>query len=179
MKKRSVILAAGCFWCIQKHFDEIDGVLSTTVGYTGGHTSHPTYEAVCGGSTGHYEALQVEFDEEKISFEEVIEAYLSQVDPENAYGQFCDLGSQYLLAVFYENEEEKQAIEKKVLEFQKEHHLKKMMIRVLLKETFYPAEVYHQKFYQKSPLRYHQYQSFSGRKERLKEIGDKKLNVDF
>ena len=173
-KTKTIMLAAGCFWCVQQKFDETAGVQSTKVGYTGGKAKNPTYEEVCEGETGHYEAIEIQYNPEKISLETLLEIYLDQVDPENPYGQFCDIGTQYLLAIFYENEDEKKIALSCLEKYKNEHQMKLIHIKLLPKAEFYEAEEYHQKFYLKNSSRYQQYKNYSGRKERLKALKDKK-----
>lgn len=175
-KSQVAILAAGCFWCIQEILDRTLGVIKTEVGYTGSDFKNPNYEQVCDGDTGHYEAIYVEFDPDILSYEKLIIVYLSCVDPENPYGQFCDIGTQYRLAIFYKNLDEKARAKKILDEYKLNHRLKIMHIDLLPSTKFYAAESYHQKFYEKNPSRYLSYKEHSGRKERLKELERKKTN---
>jgi len=163
------ILAGGCFWCLQPPFDHLDGVISTVVGYTGGHTDHPTYEETSSGKTGHYEAIKVTYDPSKVTFKEILDVFWQNIDPFDAKGQFCDKGSQYRAAVFYLTEEQKEtalASKKKIESLLKQDSV----IEVVPASPFYEAEAYHQNYYLKNPLRYKFYRYNCGRDKRLKEI---------
>ena len=163
------ILAGGCFWCLQPPFDKLDGVISTVVGYTGGHTDHPTYEETSSGKTGHYEAIKVTYDPSKVTFKEILDAFWRNIDPFDAKGQFCDKGSQYRAAVFYLTEEQKEtalASKKEIESLLKQDSV----IEVVLASPFYEAEAYHQNYYLNNPLRYKFYRYNCGRDKRLKEI---------
>lgn len=171
MKKTKIIrFAAGCFWCIEEKLSQEKGVLSTTVGYTGGSTENPTYEDVCGGKTNHYEAIEVLYDPDIITLKKLVNIYLMQVDPENGEGQFCDIGTQYHLAIFYNDKNEKEEIEEILRIHIEKFHLKQMNIQLLEAKKFFVAEDYHQKFYLKNPSHYFQYKKFSGRDNRLKKL---------
>lgn len=143
-----VILAAGCFWGVEYFFKKREGVLKTEVGYTGGHTSSPTYEDVCSGLTGHYEALRVIFDPEKISFENIVKYFFEIHDPTQQNGQGPDIGQQYLSAIFYFDEIQEQSAD--VLKSQLEQRGLKIATRILPVSVFWPAEQYHQDYYSKN-----------------------------
>ncbi len=171
MKK--AIFAGGCFWCMESEFDYVGGVISTISGYTGGNVENPEYGEVSSGNTGHYEALEVTYDPQKVSYEKLLEVFWSNIDPTDAGGQFADRGSQYRTAIFYGNEEEK-----KLAEESKERMAAKLgkdvATKILPASAFYPAEEYHQNYHQKNPERYKRYKYGSGRPDRLKELwGDK------
>lgn len=156
--------AGGCFWCMQPAFDATPGVIDTQVGYTGGSISNPTYEDVCTGRTGHFEAIQVRFDPKKVSYSTLITTFWHQIDPTDADGQFADKGSQYKTAIFYHSEaQHKEAVlAKSTLE--KSGHFKKPIATVILPaKPFYVAEEEHQKYYQKRTLHYQMYKKGSGR----------------
>ena len=102
-------LAGGCFWCLEGPFEKLPGVVEVSAGYTGGHTKNPTYEAVCTGTTGHYEAVQISYDPSKITYEKLLDTFWRQIDPTDPDGQFADRGSQYETAIFYHNDEQKKA----------------------------------------------------------------------
>ncbi len=163
------IFAGGCFWCMQPPFDKTDGVILTTVGYTGGTIENPTYEQVTGGSTGHYEAIEIVYDDKKVSYEQLLDIFWKNIDPLNAQGQFCDLGSQYHSAIFYVTPEQKEAAEKskKALE---EKLQRTFETKILPKAEFYAAEEYHQKYYLKNPVRYGVYKQQCKRDKRLEEV---------
>lgn len=163
------IFAGGCFWCMEKPFDEIKGVESVVSGYTGGHLQNPTYEQVSKGGTGHTEAIKIVYDGNQVSYEELLKIFWVNIDPENSKGQFCDNGSQYRSEIFYTTEEQKELAEKSV-----EHLLKtkfeKVYTRVTKASEFFDAEEYHQKYYKKNPIRYKFYRTSCGRDRRLRAI---------
>lgn len=150
MSKEVATFAAGCFWCIQQAFDQIPGVLQTRVGYTGGDSINPTYEEVCTGKTGHFEAIEVIYDSDVVSYAKLLKVYGDNIDTTRNDGQFCDIGPQYRPAIFYHNDLQKKEAEK-------------YRVLILPAKTFYPAEDYHQKYYQKQPERYGFYHDHSGR----------------
>lgn len=160
--------AGGCFWCTEQAFDALEGIISVTSGYTGGKKVDPTYEEVCTGTTGHVEAVQIVFDPKKVSYAQLLDTYWHAIDPMTNEGQFCDIGTQYKPIIFYHTE-----IQKQLAESSKQRLMKKMgpiLVEILPAQDFYPAEEYHQKFYQKSPEHYASYQRGSRRKEKLNEI---------
>ena len=167
--------AGGCFWCMQGPFDGVPGVVSTTVGYTGGTRAGATYEEVSGGGTGHRESIEVVFDPRKVSYETLLDVFWHNIDPTNPYGQFCDNGPQYTTAIFVHDDAQRQAAEasKKALEASKV--LKAPIVTDIVKAgVFWAAEDYHQKYYEKNPIRYGLYRSGCGRDARLKQLwGDK------
>lgn len=165
--------AGGCFWCMEHPFDELDGVISTTAGYTGGHTTHPTYKEVSAGGTGHTEAVQVVYDPKKISFERLLEVFWRNIDPLDKTGQFCDKGSQYRSAIFYHTEHQKRLAEqsKKTLEDSKRFS-EPIVTEIVSASVFYAAEDYHQDYYRKNPVRYKVYRYLCGRDQRLHELWD-------
>ncbi|HSX03353.1 MAG TPA: peptide-methionine (S)-S-oxide reductase MsrA [Rhabdochlamydiaceae bacterium] len=153
--------AGGCFWCTQSDFDKLPGVISTTVGYTGGKKIYPTYDEVSSGRTGHVEATQVIFDPKKISYEKLLEVYWHSIEPTRNDGQFCDIGSQYRPVIFYHSEEQRVLAEKSKNALK----MKPVKVDILPAETFYSAEEYHQKYYKKKPSEYEFYRSHSGREK--------------
>jgi len=143
------IFAAGCFWGVQFYFDQVPGVVKTTVGYTGGHTENPTYEQVCTHGTGHAEVTLVEFDPEKISFETLVKQFFRMHDPTQLNRQGPDVGDQYRSAIFYFNDEQKEIAEKVKKDLQP--NFDKPIVTEITKATkFYPAEDYHQKYTEKT-----------------------------
>jgi peptide-methionine (S)-S-oxide reductase len=171
-ERESAVFAGGCFWCMEEAFDKVPGVLATTSGYTGGSVENPGYEQVSGGGTGHYEAVQVEYDATKVSYAELLEAFWRNVDPFDARGQFCDKGSQYLSAVFVANEDERQLAESTKAEVAERFDMP-VVTEVLPEQAFYAAEDYHQNFYQTNAARYKFYKFGCGRAQRLEEIWGK------
>lgn len=165
------LFAGGCFWCMEPPFDKVDGVISTTSGYTGGHVEDPGYEQVSGGGTGHYESLQVKYDPARVSYEKLLDVYWHNIDPFDGGGQFCDRGPQYRAAIFTRNEEQEAlARESKQVLQEKTDDDHQIVTEILPAKTFYPAEEYHQNYYKKNSLRYKFYRYSCGRDQRLKEV---------
>ncbi len=161
--------AGGCFWCIESDFDKIPGVQKTVSGYTSGTTSNPSYRDVAGGTTGHREALQITFDPSKVTYNQLLEAFWRSVDPTDPGGQFCDRGRPYETAVFVHDE-----AQNKLANASKAAAMKALGRPIVTPiepaSTFYPAEDYHQDYYQKNPLRYRFYRWNCGRNQRVKEL---------
>jgi len=167
----TAIFAGGCFWCMEPPFDKLEGVISTISGYTGGHTDNPTYKQVTYDDTGHYEALQITYDASKLDYETLLNVFWHNVDPLDANGQFCDKGSSYRTAIFYNSDEQKQFAEASKQELVDSKHFQQEVVTpVLPAKKFYPAEDYHQDYYQKNPLRYKYYRYSCGRDARLEEL---------
>lgn len=161
---RKATFAGGCFWCMQGPFDFLEGVISTKAGYTGGNRENPTYEEVSTGVTGHAEAVEVTYDPQKISYEELLEVFWRNIDPTTKNQQFADRGSQYRTAIFYHNEKQKELAEKSKFELERSGKFDKPIVTEILPATnFYPAEDYHQDYYKKNPFRYEMYKQGSGR----------------
>ncbi|RMF88323.1 MAG: peptide-methionine (S)-S-oxide reductase [Nitrospirae bacterium] len=164
MATETATFAGGCFWCMERPFVEEPGVISVVSGYTGGHTKDPTYEEVCTGTTGHYEAIQVTFDPERVSYERLLEIFWRQIDPTDPGGQFVDRGSQYRTAIFVHDERQRAAAERSKRELAASGRFSRPIVTAILDAgPFYPAEGYHQRFYEKNPRRYHAYRDASGR----------------
>lgn len=160
--------AGGCFWCMQPPFDELDGVIKTTAGYTGGHTQNPTYEQVSSGITGHAEAVEILYDPRKISYQKLLDVFWHNVDPTNADGQFCDYGDQYRSEIFYHDDRQKRLAEQSKAALRRSKPFKSPIVtRITPASTFYPAEEYHQEFYINHPIRYKFYRYNCGRDARL------------
>ena len=170
--RETAVFAGGCFWCVEEAFDKVPGVLATTSGYTGGRVENPTYQAVSAGDTGHYEAVEVEYDPAKVSYEELLDVFWKNVDPFDPIGQFCDKGESYKSAVFVADDEERRLAEttKKSVE---ERFNQPVATEILPEQAFYPAEDYHQDYYEKNPARYQYYKWGCGRAQRLEEIWGK------
>lgn len=144
------VFAAGCFWGVQSTFDAVPGVVSTQVGYTGGHIENPTYEMVCSLNTGHAEAIEIEYNPKKVSYEMLLDIFFSSHNPTTKNRQGPDVGDQYRSAVFYLTKEQKEAALKKIDELNKAKVFNKPIVTEVVKaEKFYPAEEYHQKYNQK------------------------------
>jgi peptide-methionine (S)-S-oxide reductase len=161
--------AGGCFWCMEPPFDKLNGVISTTSGYTGGTTPNPTYEHVSTEDTGHYEAIEVIYDPKAISYEELLEVFWKNVDPTQANGQFCDIGNSYLSAIFVHDNSQREAAEETKANWSKEFD-KELATEILNAPAFYIAEDYHQDYYQKNPLRYKYYRYACGRDAQLQQV---------
>jgi len=163
--------AGGCFWCMEKPFDQIEGVVSTTSGYTGGTVEDPSYEQVSSGTTGHQESMQVLYDPEKVGYAKLLDVFWHNVDPTDAGGQFCDRGSQYTTAIFVHDEDQRRLAEasKKALEAS-DRFDQPLATAIRDAGPFYPAEEYHQGYYQKNPVRYTVYRTGCGRDRRLRQV---------
>ena len=165
------VFAGGCFWCTESDFDKVAGVISTTSGYIGGQQPNPSYEVVSAGKSGHIEAVQVRFDPSKTSYAKLLQAYWPSIDPLNAAGQFCDTGSQYRSAIFYNSPEQQQLAQASKAALAASGRLSgTIATQILPATTFYPAEDYHQDYHSKNPLRYNYYRHGCGRDARLEQL---------
>lgn len=152
MKKlEKATFAAGCFWGIQAAFDKFKGVIKTTVGYTGGHFNNPSYEDVCSDTTGHAEAIEIEYDPKIISYEKLLEIFWKIHNPTQVNRQGPDIGEQYRSAIFYYNEKQKKLAEKSKEKESKKYN-KPIATEITKASKFYPAENYHQKYYLRHPV---------------------------
>ena len=169
-KTKTAVFAGGCFWCTESDFEKVEGVIEAISGYTGGHVANPTYKQVSRGVTGHVEAVKVVYDPAKISYEKLLEVFWRHVDPTDGDGQFVDRGSQYRSVIFYANEKEHRLAEasKKRLAASGRFN-KPIATDILPRDTFYPAEDYHQNYYKKNSIRYRWYRSGSGRDQFLEK----------
>jgi methionine-S-sulfoxide reductase len=160
----TALVAGGCFWCLQAPFEALSGVKQVTVGYTGGRTAHPTYEDVSLGKTGHYEAVKIEFDPRKISYEKILEKFWHQIDPMDAGGQFADRGSQYRTAIFYRNARQKWEAElSRQAVAESGRFSRPIATEIKAASFFYPAEAFHQGYYRSCRMNYESYREHSGR----------------
>jgi peptide-methionine (S)-S-oxide reductase len=165
------IFAGGCFWCMEPPFDKLDGVLATTSGYIGGTKVDPTYEQVTSGRTGHYEALQVDYDPTRVSYQQLLEVFWRNIDPLDASGQFCDKGPQYRSAIFALDDGQRAAAEASRAALEKSGKLPgRIVTEILPAAKFYPAEAYHQDYYRKNPTSYTYYRWSCGRDRRLERL---------
>ncbi len=161
---RVATLAGGCFWCIEADFLKLPGVVDAVSGYAGGEVENPTYEQVSTGRTGHVEAVQIHFDPERISYEALLDHFRSVIDPTDAGGQFADRGPQYHTVIFYHDEEQRQAAERSRADLERSGTLgKPVATEIKPFTTFYPAEGYHRRYFQKEPAHYERYRYGSGR----------------
>ncbi len=168
----TAIFAAGCFWCVEEAFDKIDGVLTTTSGYTGGRTENPSYEAVSSGGTGHTEALQVTYDPSRVSYDTLLQTFWHNVDAVDGGGQFCDRGDQYRPGIFYRSDDQKQRAEASKAKIATQLGTT-VAVPIAAAGTFYDAEDYHQDYYTKNPVRYRFYKWNCGRAQRLEALWGK------
>ena len=162
--------AGGCFWCVEADFDKVKGVLTTVSGYTGGNVTNPSYEQVSAGGTGHYEAVQVYYDPNQVSYETLVDYFWRHIDPTDASGQFCDKGDQYRTAIFYSNGTQRKIAETSKAALLTSGQFEAVVTAILPAKTFYPAEEYHQEFYLKNPVRYRYYRFTCGRDQRIKKL---------
>lgn len=161
---RTAILAGGCFWCIQPAFDKAPGVIKTVVGYCGGTEPNPTYELVGSEKTKYRESIEITYDPAKISFEQLLDIYWKEINPTQADGQFTDIGPSYRAAIFYGNNEEKKIAEASKEKLAKSGKFDKpIATEILPAMKFYPAEAYHQKYYQQNPTHFEAFEHGSGR----------------
>ena len=165
------IFAGGCFWCMEPPFDKLDGVLSTTSGYTGGKQANPTYKQVSSGRTNHREAVRIEYDPKRVSYDQLLETFWINIDPLDSRGQFCDKGPHYTSAIYGLDEEQFAAAQASKAALESEGKLKGDIKTEILSATpFYNAEDYHQDYYKKNPVRYKYYRWGCGRDARLKKL---------
>lgn len=168
---KTAVFAGGCFWCMEKPFDQIPGVLATTSGYTGGTQANPTYRQVSSGTTGHAEAVQVTYDPTQVTYSKLLTTFWKNVDPFDAQGQFCDKGSQYRSAIFYADNDQKQQAETSKQQLKPNPKFTQpIATEVTPASTFYPAEDYHQNYYKTNATKYKFYRYACGRDQRLKEV---------
>ena len=161
--------AGGCFWCMEESFEKLNGVKEVISGYSGGTTSNPTYKEVTFGNTGHFEVVEVIYDKDIISFEELLKNFWINIDPFDAFGQFCDKGYSYRSVAFYQSEYEKKMIEESILDIENKFN-KRVVTYVREFKVFYKAEDKHQDYYQEYLLNYLMYKKGCGREEVLKRI---------
>ena len=161
--------AGGCFWCVEEYFDDQLGVISTISGYSGGRTKNPTYKQVTFEDTGHVETVEVTYDSTRVNYEELMNLHLSNIDLFDGTGQFCDKGKSYRSVIFFENDSQKELIDNSFKEIEKKFD-KKIVTLVWKFDIFYPAENYHQDYYEKNFIRYLMYKNACKREETLKKI---------
>lgn len=172
--RQVAIFAGGCFWCVESDFDKVPGVFETISGYTGGSVADPTYTKVTAGGTGHSEAVRITFDPKKVKYKRLLHIFWRTVDPTDDGGQFCDRGHSYKTAIFATNDEQLRLAKasKKMLRDAKLLD-KPIVTPIRVASTFYPAEDYHQDYYNKNPLRYKFYRLSCGRDSRLRTLWGK------
>ena len=167
---KKAYFAGGCFWCMEESFDKVKGVIKSISGYSGGHIKNPTYKQVIYKDTGHVEAIVVYYDPKLTNYEELLKVFWENIDPFDANGQFCDKGKSYRSVAFYQNKAQKKLIEDSIVNIEKRFNKKKIVTLVWKFEKFYPAEDYHQNYYQNNFLRYLAYKSGCQREEILNKI---------
>jgi peptide-methionine (S)-S-oxide reductase len=169
--RATAVFAGGCFWSMEHPFDQLDGVLAVTVGYTGGHVRNPTYEEVSAGVTGHLESVQVSYDPAKIGYDRLLDAFWHNIDPVSPDGQFCDFGPQYRTAIFYRDSAQRRLAEASKRRLETSGRFAQPIATAIAPAAeFYAAEEYHQHYYRKNPLRYRIYRVGCGRDRRLQQI---------
>ena len=168
-QKDKAYFAGGCFWCMEESFERLSGVEEVISGYSGGFTANPTYKEVTYGKTGHFEVVEIIYNKKIVSFEKLLENFWVNIDPFDAYGQFCDKGYSYRSVAFYQSDKEKSLIENNIKDLEKRFN-KKVVTYVRNFEKFYKAEQYHQDFYKIKLEKYLKYKKACGREEILKRI---------
>lgn len=171
-KKLSLmIVAGGCFWCVESDFDHVTGVVETISGYTGGHLKNPTYRDVTSGGSGHLEAVAIKYDPDKTDYATLLDVFWRSVDPTDGGGQFCDRGKSYSTAIYTTSPEQKNRAEASRAALEASGVLKRSVAtKILDASAFYPAEDYHQNYYRTNPLRYRFYRFNCGRDQRIVDL---------
>ena len=167
---KEAYFAGGCFWCMEDAFEKIKGIEEVISGYSGGHTKNPTYKEVTYGNTGHFEAAKIIYDEDIINYKELLNFYWQNIDPFDSAGQFCDKGSSYRSVAFYKTQDEKDEIKNSIKSIAKKFKGKKVVTFIRNFDKFYPAEDYHQNYYQENFMNYLLYKKACGRENTLKKI---------
>ncbi len=170
----TAIFAGGCFWCVEADFDKLPGVTGTESGYTAGRTPNPTYHQVSAGGTGHAEAVRVTYDPARVSYQQLVDYFWRHIDPTVKDQQFCDVGSQYRSAIYWQNETERKIAEASRDALLKSGRFKQVYTEVAAASVFYPAEAYHQDYYMKNPIRYNFYRQGCGRDARVHKVWGEK-----
>jgi len=162
--------AGGCFWCVEEFFEKTNGVKEVISGYSGGELENPTYKQVTYQDTGHFETVKIIYDENIIKYKELLSLYWKNIDPFDSSGQFCDKGLSYRSVAFYKNHNEKKQIENSIKNIEKRFKGKKVVTFVREFKKFYPAEDYHQDYYQEKFMNYLLYKKACGREKTLEKI---------
>ncbi len=162
--------AGGCFWCMEEFFEKVKGVEEVISGYSGGDSKNPTYKEVTYGNTGHFEVIKITYDENILSYKKLLDFYWQNIDPFDSIGQFCDKGLSYRSVAFFKTNKEKDEINDSIKNIEKKFKGKKVVTFVRKFEKFYPAEDYHQDYYQKNFMNYLLYKKACGREQRLKNL---------
>ncbi|WP_258806784.1 peptide-methionine (R)-S-oxide reductase MsrB [Pseudidiomarina sp. CB1] len=179
-EERVATFAGGCFWCVEKAFEEVPGVREAVSGYAGGEEVAPTYEQVASGQTGHTEAVQVFYDPAVVSYTGLIQAFWRMMDPTDLEGQFVDRGKQYRPAIFYHNEQQQRIARRERLQLEAMRlYEDPVVIPIEPLKTFYEAEAYHQDYYRKNPVRYWVYTNNSGRFQFTEKVWGEAYEIDY
>ena len=170
-EEQVAIFAGGCFWCMESDFEKLAGVNSVVSGYIGGHVANPSYKQVSAGTTGHTEAVEIKFDDQTISFDQLLAHFWVNIDPLDGGGQFCDRGQQYRSELFYLDESQQQAAQASIAAIvSRPQFAGKIQTQLTAATEFYIAEDYHQDYYKKNPTRYNYYRWSCGRDKRLRQL---------
>jgi methionine-S-sulfoxide reductase len=162
--------AGGCFWCMEEFFEKVKGVEKVISGYSGGKIENPTYKEVTYSDTGHFEVIKIVYDQNIINYKELLNLYWKNIDPFDSAGQFCDKGLSYRSVAFFQTNEEKNEIKHSISSIEKKFNGKKVVTFIRKFEKFYPAEDYHQDYYQENFMNYLLYKKACGREQTLKNI---------
>ena len=162
--------AGGCFWCMEDFFEKVKGIEEVISGYSGGNVENPTYKEVTYRNTGHFEVVKIIYDKDIVNYKKLLNLYWQNVDPFDSAGQFCDKGLSYRSVAFYKTQNEKNEIENSIKVIEKKFKEKKVVTFIRKFEKFYPAESYHQDYYQENFMNYLLYKKACGREETLKKI---------
>ncbi|MFT7389452.1 MAG: peptide-methionine (S)-S-oxide reductase [Candidatus Endobugula sp.] len=170
----TVIVAGGCFWCVESDYEKYPGVLTAESGYINGATKNPTYSQVASKKTGHYEVVKITYDDSVVSLTQLVDYFWRTIDPTDAKGQFCDKGSPYKTGLFYQNLQQEKVFRESLVRLNQTKPFSEAVVtKILAAETFYIAEDYHQDFYKKSSLRYKYYRASCGRDAKIKQLWGK------
>ena len=169
---KEAYFAGGCFWCMEDYFEKVEGVKNVISGYSGGTLENPTYEEVTYKNTGHFETVKVTYDVDIIKFRELLNHFWKNIDPFDSLGQFCDKGFSYRTVAFYKTAIEKNEIKKSIKVIEKKFKGRKVVTFVKKYKKFYPAEKYHQDYYNKNFINYLLYKKACGKENILKKIWD-------
>jgi methionine-S-sulfoxide reductase len=167
---KEAYFAGGCFWCMEEFFENVNGIKEVISGYSGGNSKNPTYKEVTYGNTGHFEVVKIIYDEDVIGYKEILSFYWQNIDPFDSAGQFCDKGLSYRSVAFFKTSEEKDEIKDSIINIEKKFKGKKVVTFIRKFEKFYPAEDYHQDYYQENFMNYLLYKKACGREQTLNKI---------
>lgn len=168
---KTLIVAGGCFWCVESDFEKHKGVVKAVSGYTGGVTENPSYKEVTYSDTGHFEAVEITYDPSQVSLETLVDYFWRTIDPTDATGQFCDKGDSYKSALFFQNPEQEAVFKQSLAQLRKSKPFAgDIVTEILPAKTFYLAETYHQDYYKNSAIRYYLYRNGCGRDQRIEQL---------